>query len=31
MGDASSLGFGHFLQHSDIVARVLLVVLALCR
>src|SRR5580704_16841445 len=27
MGDASSLGFGHFLQHSDIVARVLLVVL----
>ena len=29
MGDASSLGFGHFLQQSDIVARVLLVVLAL--
>jgi len=27
MGDASSLGFGHFLQQSDIVARVLLVVL----
>src|SRR3984893_11527638 len=26
MGDASSLGFGHFLQQSDIVARVLLVV-----
>jgi biopolymer transport protein ExbB len=29
MGDASSLGFGHFLQQSDIVARVLLVVLVL--
>ena len=29
MGDASSLGFGHFLQQSDIVAQVLLVVLAL--
>ena len=29
MGDASSLGFGHFLQQSDIVARVLLVVLAI--
>jgi biopolymer transport protein ExbB len=28
MGDASALGFGHFLEHSDIVARVLLVVLA---
>jgi biopolymer transport protein ExbB len=27
MGDASSLGFGHFLQQADIVARVLLVVL----
>ena len=27
MGDASSLGFGHFLQQSDIVAQVLLVVL----
>ena len=27
MGDASSLGFGHFLQQSDIVARVLLVIL----
>ena len=29
MGDASSLGFGHFLQQSDIVARVLLVVLVI--
>ena len=29
MGDASSLGFGHFLQQSDIVARVLLAVLAI--
>jgi biopolymer transport protein ExbB len=28
MGDASSLGFGHFLAQSDIVARVLLAVLA---
>ena len=29
MGDSSSLGFGHFLQYSDIVARILLVVLAI--
>ena len=29
MGDASSLGFGHFLAQSDIVARVLLAVLAI--
>ena len=29
MGDASSLGFGHFLQQSDIVARVLLTVLVI--
>ena len=29
MGDTADLGFGHFLQHSDIVARVLLIVLAL--
>ena len=28
MGDASSLGFGHFLANADIVAKVLLVVLA---
>ena len=27
MGDASSLGFGHFLQQSDIVTKTLLVVL----
>src|SRR6202171_4803649 len=29
MGDASSLGFGHFLQQSDIVARVLLAILVI--
>lgn len=29
MGDASSLGFGHFLQQTDIVARVLLAVLVI--
>jgi biopolymer transport protein ExbB len=29
MGDPSSLGFGHFLEHSDLVTRTLLVVLAL--
>ena len=29
MGDTTSLGFGHFLQNSDIVARALLAVLAL--
>src|SRR5260370_35799971 len=29
MGDASSLGFGHFLQQSDIVTKVLLAVLAI--
>jgi biopolymer transport protein ExbB len=28
MGDTSDLGFGHFLSHADIVAQVLLVVLA---
>ena len=28
MGDTSSLGFGHFLANADIVAKVLLVVLA---
>ena len=29
MGDASSLGFGHFLAQSDIVTKTLLVVLAI--
>ena len=29
MGDTSALGFGHFLANADIVAKVLLVVLAL--
>ena len=29
MGDTTSLGFGHFLLNADIVAKVLLVVLAL--
>src|SRR4029077_17724285 len=28
MGDASSLGFGHFIAQSDIVAKVLLAILA---
>ena len=29
MGDASSLGFGHFIAQADIVAKVLLAVLAI--
>src|SRR5947207_15865466 len=29
MGDASSLGFGHFLQQSDIVIKALLAILAI--
>ena len=29
MGDTSSLGFGHFLQQTDMVAKVLLAVLAI--